>query len=481
MMPALIPDRKNKMNRQTRVFTHIQRLFCAGAVFMTVAGGALAKATPDEIARLGKSLTCLGAEKTGTSSGVAEYTGKWLGAAPGMTAEQGKHPQNPYAAEKPLLTITAQNVAKYASHLSEGQLAMFKKYPSTFRMHIYPSHRDFRYDDAMCRISLQNAGSAELTSDGMGVANAYMGAAPFPIPKSGLELVWNSLLPVRASWDYRDTDTALVYPSGKIMRGWQILWGYSRVSDPRLRGARYEGASSVIMGLALLPEREKGTVKLVTDHFNYTSSPRQGWYYSPDTRRVRQLPGYGYDQNIESSGGTVMVDDARMFNGPPDRYQWKILGKREMYIPYNGFRLESREVGEDRYAHLLKPGHENPEFVRWELHRVWVLEATLKEGHRHLYGRRVLFIDEDSWQSVMADNFDSRGKLWRYNWVNLYYAPGANVFNAGAAFYHDLDFGAYSAFDLAQGKAKYFLTNPPGVAYDKTSFYTVENMKAIGR
>ncbi len=463
--------------------SRLQTMMCAslaGVLLAGVAGSVQARATPEEIARLGKTLTCLGADKAGTSGGVAEYTGKWLGAAPGMASEPGRHPLDPYADEKPLFTITAQNFTQYAGQLSEGQQALFRKYPASYQMRVYPAHRDFRYDDAMCKVAAQNAASAELTADGLGVLQGHIVAVPFPFPKTGLELLWNALLPVRAAWDKRDTDTAVVYPNGTIMRGWQILWGYSRVSDPRLRGARYDGMSSIILGISLLPEREKGTVKLVSDYFNYSQNSRQGWFYNPDTRRVRQLPGYGYDQSIESSGGTVMVDDARMFNGPPDRYQWKIVGKREMYIPYNGFHLESREAGANRYASLLTPGHENPAFVRWELHRVWVLEATLKEGYRHLYARRTLFVDEDSWQFVMADNFDARGKLWRFNWLNLYYAPGANIFNAGSAFYHDLDSGAYSAFDLTQAKAGFYLVNPPGADYDKVDFYTIENMKSIG-
>ncbi len=452
----------------------------AASLLLAFSGGSQAKVGADEVARLGRQLTCMGAEKTGTAAGVAEFGGKWLGAAPGMTTQLGVHPVDPYASEKPLFVITPQNYSQYAEHLSEGQKAMFKRYPSTFRMNVYPSHRDFRFDEAACKVAAQNAASAELTANGQGVLNGFKGAAPFPVPKSGLELVWNMLLPLRAAWDYRDTDTAVVYPDGKIIRGWQLLWGYSRVCDPRLRGTPYDGVASYMRGVALLPERDKGTVKLIFDFFDYTKDARQGWFYNPDTRRVRQLPGYGFDQPLETSGGTLVVDDVRLFNGPPIRYNWKNLGKKEIYIPYNGFRLEGKAAGEQKYTKLLTPGHENPEFVRWELHRVWVLEATLKEGYRHLYPRRVIYIDEDSWLASMADNFDARGGLWRFGWVNNYYLPGPNIFNAGAAFYHDLNSGTYSAFDLVQGKPKSYIVNPPGVDYDKPEFYTIENMKAIG-
>jgi hypothetical protein len=454
-------------------------VLCGTAGLMAPAP-AQAKASADEIARLGKQLTCMGAEKAGTASGVAEWTGKWLGPAPGMVTESGRHPVDPYAAEKPLFEINAQNYQKYAEQLSEGQKSLFRKYPATFRMNVYPAHRDFRFDEAACKAALQNAASAELRPDGMGVVNGYNGAAPFPFPKSGMELAWNILLPLRASWEMRDTDTVVVYPNGTTMKGWQVIWVYSPVSDPRLRGTRYEGVSSLTLGIALLPEREKGTVKRILDFYDYAANARQGWFYNPDTRRVRQLPGFGYDQPLESSGGTITVDDVRMFNGPPDRYQWKIVGKREVFIPYNGYRLEGKAAGEGNYGKLLTPGHENPDFVRWELHRVWVLEAMLKEGYRHLYGRRVFYIDEDTWLPAMADNFDARGGLWRFGWVNNYYLPGPNIFNAGSAFYHDLNSGAYSAFDLTQAKAKTYQINAPEVPYSRPEYYSVERMKSLG-
>lgn len=99
-----------------------------------------------------------------------------------------------------------------------------------------------------------------------------------------------------------------------------------------------------------------------------------------------------------------------MFNGAPDRYDWKLVGKRELYIPYNAFRLESPQL---QYADVVKPGHINADITRYELHRVWVVEATLKPGERHVYAKRVMYLDEDSWQIVLADHFDARNTLWR--------------------------------------------------------------------
>ena len=450
------------------------------ALSLLTSASAHAKAGADELARLGKQLTCMGAEKAGTPSGVAEYSGKWLGPAPGMTTEPGKHPVDPYASEKALFTITAQNMAQYGDKLSEGQKAMFKKHP-TFKMHVYPSHRDFRYDDSVCKAVATNAAEAELVDDGINVKNGHKGAALFPFPKTGLELLWDGAFPARSNIEYRDTDLAVVYPAGNILWGRQLMWQYQRMNDPKLRGSKMEGIAAYTKIVTLLPEREKGALTKTLDFFTMDKDQqRLAWQYLPAVRRVRQAPGFGFDMPNPSSANTITVDETRLFNGSGQRYQWKILGKKEIYIPYNGYKLEGREVGQNRYAKLLTPGHENPDFVRWELHRVWVLEARLKEEFRHLYVTRVFYLDEDNMQFTMSDTFDGKGQIWRFNWINNLYVPGANVFNQYTAFYHDLSNGQYTAYDLTQDKPEWVVTDKPGAEYASPDFYSLENLKVGG-
>ena len=446
----------------------------ASTVLGLLPGLASARATPEEMARLGKQLTCMGAEKSGTPGGVAEYTGKWLGAAPGMTAaEANRLPSDPYADEKPLFIITAQNFMQYADKLGEGQKAMFRKYPGSFRMAVYPAHRDFRYDESVCRVIAQNAAEAELASDGKSVINGRMGASPFPFPKSGLELLWNAVQPALVYVEHRDTDLAVVYPNGGI------TWGatLTRANDPQLRGKKHEGISTLARGVTLLPERDKGVMTRVIDKFSMDKEARLAWQYIASTRRVRQAPGFGFDMPLASSANTITIDDARMFNGSGERYDWKIIGKREIYIPYDNYRLENRAVGENRYARLLTANHENPDLVRWELHRVWQLEARLKEGYRHLYPQRVFYIDEDSWLFTMADTYDAQGRLWKFNWINNLYQPGPNLFNQFSAFYHDLSAGTYTVYDLTQAKPQGVIVDAPDAEYGKPAFYSIDNLK----
>ena len=387
---------------------------------------------------------------------------------------------DPYAAEKPLFAITAQNVGQYADRLTDGQKAMFRKYPGSFRMNVYPSHRDFRYDEAVCRAAARNAAETELLENGLAVRNGYMGAVLFPLPKSGLEVLWNGVLPYRAAIDFRDTDIAIVAPGGKISWGGQQMWSYARGNDPRLSGTRHEGVAAYSRLVTVLPEREKGTVSHVQDFFTMEKQARIAWQYIPAVRRVRQAPGFGFDMPNPSSAGTLTVDDARLFNGSGERYNWTLLGKKEIYIPYNGYKLEGKAAGENKYGRLLTPNHENPEFVRWELHRVWVVEGKLKEGFRHLYPSRTLYVDEDSWQFVMADNYDAQGNVWRFNWINTYYLPGSNFFNQLSAFYHDLSSGNYSAYDLTQAKEKSDVVDEPNAEWAKVDFYSLDNLKATG-
>ncbi|WP_408633930.1 DUF1329 domain-containing protein [Polaromonas glacialis] len=419
------------------------------AVSLLMAGSALAKVPAAEADKLGKELTCVGAEKAGTKDGVPEFTGKWLGTPPGVeyTPHVGQHPVDPYAGEKPVLSITADNQAQYASKLSDGQKALFAKFPKTFRMEVYPGHRDFRLPDSACEVAKKNALNAEITDGGLGISGALKGAIPFPIPKNGQEALMNNMFPNRAFNEDKTTDFANVLSDGNIAWGRQRNRNLGIVGKPDEVGKPLEGVMAYSSTGTLLPEREKGSVSVSSEPVNFAKDKRLAWSYDPGTRRVRQLPEYGFDQPLGGSGGKMTIDSDRLFNGSPERYNWKLLGKREMYVPANAYKLHAKTV---KYADLLKPGVPNPEFIRWELRRVWAVEGTLKEGYRHLYGKRVLFLDEDTGQAVMADMYDARGSLWQYAFLNYYYGFDINAWQAGTAFYFDLNSGGYIAYNLFQ-------------------------------
>lgn len=452
-------------------------LGCALAVCGLLAGRpAIAKVTPTEAAQLGTTLTCTGAEKAGSKDGqIPAFGGTWHGVPPGVTYKGPGSPlPNPYAGEKPIVVVTSANMDQYAQYLSDGLKGLLKKYPQTMRVPVYKSHRDFGYPDWFCKAAKDNALNAQLVNDGEGIA-ATTGTVPFPVPKSGLELYWNMNDPWEPWTSEKTLDQAVVYPNGNTVWGRVNFKCLSPRTDPKVRTSTVGGVNAYCYVETLLPERDRGTAIISTDYFNYTTQPRDAYQYSPGTRRVRQLPSFGFDMP-QGPGGFRTVDDDQLFNGSPERYNWKIVGKKEMYVPYNNYLISDPSM---KYEDLLKTrGVPNPDYTRYELHRVWVLEATLKPGYRHQYGRRVLYIDEDTWTPLMADEYDDRGGLWRVamvNWVNSFINDKVMP---SAAIYQDLQSGAYLVDALFAQQRKAPVIDQGGLSAE---FFTPDSLRRMGQ
>jgi hypothetical protein len=185
---------------------------------------------------------------------------------------------------------------------------------------------------------------------------------------------------------------------------------------------------------------------LAHDFIDQYKTPRAAWVYNSGTRRVLRAPEISYDSPRQGLDGLSTIDDYDGYNGSPDRYEWKLLGKREMFISYNNYALTDKGL---KYADLVKPSVMNQDYVRYELHRVWAVEAALRSGKSHIYAKRVYFLDEDSWQIAHGDLYDGRGELWRvleqYG-VQYYNAPA--FWLAGSAQY-DLQSRRYVSSGLA--------------------------------
>lgn len=450
----------------------------AAAISMSFAGLAAAAVSPEEAARLGQDLTCVGAERAANADGsIPEFRGIHVGEVPGWDAppHSGAHPVDPYAADKPILVITAANVAEHADRLTEGQQAMFKRYPDTYKINVYEGRRDFAYPEVVCERARWNAENARIVDDGFGYEG--VGSIPFPIPKNGVEVLWNHQLPFRSWTQDEIRDIAAVTNSGSI--GWGRSHGRclapSTNPDPAARPHTSDGIGSYCFTETLLPLRERGNISLIHEPYNYRAAARTAWSYNTGTRRVRLAPGYGYDQPLGGSNGLMIIDEDRLFNGAPDRYDWELIGKKEIIIPANAYKVHSKDIS---YKDLLTVNHPNPEHLRYELRRVWVIEATVKPGSRHLYGKRRLFIDEDTWHAVMADNYDSRGELWKHAIVNYYYHPDTSAWQAGATFFHDLNSGGYLGYTLFNERERAAILNKGDL---NPGLFTPDRLRAVGR
>ncbi len=407
-----------------------------------VATSASAAISASEIARLGKDLTPLGAERAANAEGTIP---EWKGGitTPPAGYKVGDHHPDPYPGDKPLFTITRANLDKYRGKLSAGLQKMVELYP-TLRLPVYPTRRSASAPQRIYDATRRVAATAKLAAGGNGVTGAVIGI-PFPIPKNGAHVIWNHLLRFRGVASSRVIGQAAVTRSGDYTLVRLEDAFLIRYSQPGMTEAKLDNRMLLFRQKVAAPARLAGRILVAYETLNQVAEPRHVWVYNPGQRRVRRAPNIAYDNPGTASDGLRTSDQFDMFNGAIDRYDWKLLGKREMYVPYNSYKLHSDKI---TFADVLKPLHLNPKYLRYELHRVWVVEATLKEGARHLYKKRVFYVDEDSWTVLLADIYDNRGQLWRVSEghvVNYYEEP---LLSTTLEVHTDLQAGRYLALGL---------------------------------
>jgi hypothetical protein len=408
---------------------------CLGAL---IGGPASASLTPDVADRLGTELTPLGAVLAGNADGsIPEWNPEGTPTPAGFV-EGSDNYISPYAGEKPLYTIDAGNWQQYDEVLTQGSQAMLEKLGGDgYRMDVYPSKREFVTPDWYYVNSQKNATGASLSDDGQKVEGNLPGV-PFPVPQTGLEVIWNHM--IRYATDHEaEFDTYYVSSNGK--RVLSTTGQFNNVFEMFEDHDKEVGDTSWLK-LRInysAPARRAGEILLVHEPgSDYTKGKgRRAWQYLTGQRRVRLAPAVSFDTPNPAVAGTSTYDDSFLFNGSPERFDWKLVGKQEMIVPYSNYDfLFQAEVEDTLGDKFLKP-----EYIRWEKHRVWVVEATIKEGQRHLYSKRRFYIDEDTWSAVASEMYDGRGELWR-----VQYAYSANLYDRKSIYGM-----AYGAYDLVQG------------------------------
>ena len=373
-----------------------------------LASSVMAAVSADEAAKLGTTLTPLGAEMAGNADGTIPA---WTGGLPknaGAVDARG-FLQDPFASEKPLFVITAENVEQYKDKLTPGQLAMFKRYPQSYRMPVYPTHRSATVPDSVIEATKRNATNTVMVQNGNGLAN-FDTANPFPIPQNGLDVIWNHITRYRGGSVKRFVTQATPQANGSYSLVYFVDEFTFRGALADVDKSKESNVLFYFKQRVTAPSRLAGNVLLVHETLDQVKEPRLAWLYNAGQRRVRRAPQVSYDGPGTAADGLRTSDNFDMYNGAPDRYEWKLNGKKEIYIPYNTYKLDSPDL---KYADVIKAGHINQDLSRYELHRVWHVTATLKQGERHIYAKRDFFIDEDTWQASAIDHYDGRGTLWR--------------------------------------------------------------------
>ena len=393
----------------------MKQLLLAATILAASTVGSLVPAAAQTAADLGRSLTPMGAIRAGNADGtIPAWTGGIGTPPPGWSP--GDQRVDPFAHERPLFSITAQNVAKYENKLSAGSAALVKTLPG-YRLDVYPSHRTFAAPKYIYDAAIANATRAHLANDGQDVEGAAL-AVSFPIPHNGNEAVWNHILRWRGTEIVRSVVTAITTQTGDYTLERWLEKIYLPYDIPGLDNSRKW--DSMYWQEVTAPPRIAGLITMAVSFQNPFEQPRAAWQYYPGERRVRRAPEVSYDTPYNNADGLATVDDYDLFNGALDRYDWKLIGRKEIYVPYNTGRFQDPRL---KYSDIVKKEGPNPDAMRWELHRVWVVDGTLKPDFMHIYSRRTMYLDEDSWQALISDRYDGRNLLWRTGLAMAVQAP----------------------------------------------------------
>jgi len=450
---------------------HLQ--FSAVALAMGLAFSAhtaLAEVSAADAAKLGKSLTPMGAEQGANASGtIPAWTGGLTTPTPNF--KEGGHYEDPFASDKPLFTIDASNMDKYKDMLSAGQMAMLKKY-STYKIPVYPTRRTAAFPKKHYDETVANATKVKLAENGNGITGTK-GGIPFPIPQNGAEAVWNHLVRYKGDtyatqWSQLPVTREGTYTPVRFEYEFDIHFGSMTKPDAEKEDNKLFNFLQIVTA----PARLAGNILLVHEFTDQVKAPRQAWIYNAGQRRVRLAPNVAYDNPGTASDGLRTNDDFLMYNGATDRYSFKLVGKKEMVIPYNSYKISGNFL---KTADLIRPGHFNQDHTRYEIHRTWVVEATLKEGTSHIYSKRVFYIDEDSWMIVLADKYDGRGELYRFAEAHGIQMPNVPMYYPTIENQYDLSSGRYLVSSVRSEEPKFYER-----VKRSASDYTPANLRNLG-
>lgn len=431
-----------------------------------------------EASRLAKDLTPVGADPNGNKE---QMIPKWEGKdqpLAGYSFGKNRGEYSKYKDEKPLFSIDASNVDKHADKLTPGQLDLIKK-KKGYRMDVFPSHRNCGFPDFVTENTKKNATEAKLAPNGFDIQEAYVPGLPFPIPASGAEAMWNAKLTYKGVGTYFENFVARLSPV-KGGSDWINIkqnqvsyypWG-EKGSKKISQIPPYE---MMIYYEYLTPAAIAGMNAIIN---NKTTDSAESYIYFPGQRRVRRMPTYAYDAPFIGFENQYTVDSYNMFFGRMDRFDWKLVGKKEVYIPNNAFARYDRKLDPSK---VLKDDMVNPDGSRYELHRVWVVEATVKQGVRHVSPKRTFYLDEDTWSISVAEDYDAQGKIWKVReaWQIPVWELGGTCTFSGFVGY-DLNSGRYvvDTNSIGAGREIEWFADSKARNFLKVDFFGPESLRS---
>jgi hypothetical protein len=445
-----------------------------GLVCATFAGAAIA-ASPQDI---GTTLTPLGGAEKAAKGDIPAWSGENV--VSGWSYGQLRKDAFKYKDEKPATTIDASNVDKYADKLTPGQTALVKQIKG-YKMEVYPTHRYCSAPEFVVENTKKNAaGAARLGADGTTLGDAIVPGVPFPFPKNGVEVMLNAKMRYRGvGIDYKQNTTSVSPRKGgsewiKAVSEQTLYfpWGVKgSTALNTLPQVEYYTYFSYVAPTALA-----GQALDITFFLNKSGS--ETFYYFPGQRRVRRMPSYSYDSPQIGFENQYTMDEPYIFNGSLDRFDWKLVGKKEIYVPYSSFGAYNFKA---KLEDVLHDDSVAANARRYELHRVYVVEATVKSGTRHSAPKRTFYVDEDSWNMLLADDYDAQGKLWKHREGYLIPVAETGTCDVSAFAQYNLAEGRYlvDLHSIGAGKDMRWATDPKSSPRFNASFYSADSLRSI--
>jgi hypothetical protein len=415
---------------------------------------AMAEVSATEAAKLKSELTPFGAEKAGNKDGtIPAWTGGYTTPIPGD--KPGGRRGDPFKDEKPLFSITSKNVDQYADKLTDGVKGLFKKYPDTYRIDVYKTHRTAAAPQWVYDNTFKNATKAKIVNN---VPHGAYGGIPFPIPKNGEEVMWNHILrwggeavKYVGNWYVISADGRAVLVSDTVDEQQFPYYYKDGNADAFDKG---DGNHWFVRITTVAPSIRKGEALLA--HENVDANKLSTWVYMTGQRRVRKLPNACCDAPTPAASGVMSFDEIYTWTGRLERFDWKLVGKKEIYVPYNNNKFIQPKTDEE----VLGKHHYNPDHMRWELHRVWVVDASLKAGQRHQAPKSRYYCDEDTWICVLGDRWDANGQLWKTLWTQTVVTPDLPGLIVGGFGFNDLLAGTGFAGEVMASKSSQIAFQP---------------------
>jgi hypothetical protein len=417
------------------------------------------------------TLTPFGADRAGNADGtIPAWTGGMAEVPSGVTPGQGLMPDF-FANDAKLISIDASNMEQYKDKLAEGTMLMMQKYG--LRIDVYPTHRTASAPQWVYDNIYKNATSATLDPHGAkyGFGGAY-GGIPFPIldpdpSVAGAQVMWNHAVVWQGTGYTRAGANYIVDSNGVLT----LAAGYSIATifdyyQPDKTIADYQGYSSKAFVSFNGPASLVGEEAVTWSATNTLQTQDHTWGYIPGEGRVRETPDLYYDTPAPSFDDYANSDEYEVFGGALDRYDWTLVGKKEMYIPYNNNKLLFATPEQGHQPHFI-----NPDYVRWELHRCWVVDAVVSPGQRNVLHHRRFYIDEDAWNIGVGDSWDAQGNYWHHGMLfieNRPDIPAGAKYTTTAVF--DLQFNRYLTnagnWNVAPYNGPMTIGNPPLDLFD---------------